>query len=40
MNEEGRAVTMQSLKSAGMKGVKFLRGTANLLILKYEDIQY
>jgi hypothetical protein len=40
MNEEGRVGTMESLKRAQMKGVKLLRETASLLILKYEDIQY
>ena len=40
MNEEGRVGTMESLKRAQTKGVKLLRQTASLLILKYEDIQY
>ena len=40
MNEEGRVGTMESLKRAQTKGVKLLRETASLLILKYEDIQY
>jgi len=40
INEEGRVGTMESLKRAQKKGVKLLRETASLLILKYEDIQY
>jgi hypothetical protein len=40
MNEEGRAGTMVSLKTAQTKRVKLLREPASLLILKYEDIQY
>ena len=40
MNEEGCVGTMESLKRAQTKGVKLLRETASLLILKYEDIQY
>jgi len=40
MNEEGHVGTMESLKRAQTKGVKLLRETASLLILKYEDIQY
>ena len=40
MKEEGRVGTMGSLKRAHTKGVKLLRETASLLILKYEDIQY
>jgi len=39
MNEEGRVDTMESLKRAHTKGVKLLRETASLLILKYDDIQ-
>jgi len=40
MNEEGRIGTTESLKRAQTKGVKLLRETASLFILKYEDIQY
>ena len=40
MNEGGCVGTMESLKRAQTKGVKLLRETASLLILKYEDIQY
>jgi hypothetical protein len=40
MNEEGRLGTMESLKRSQTKGVKLLRETASLLILKYTDIQY
>jgi len=39
MNEEGPVGTMESLKRAQTNGVKLLRETASLLILKYEDIQ-
>jgi len=40
VNEEGRVGTMDSFKRAQTKGVKLLRETASLLILKYEDILY
>jgi hypothetical protein len=40
MNEEGRVGTMESYKRAQTKGVKLLRETASLLILKCEDIKY
>jgi hypothetical protein len=40
MNEEDSVDTMESLKRAQPKGVKLLRETASLFILKYEDRQY
>jgi len=40
MNEEGHVGTVEGLKRAKTKGVKVLRETTSLLILKYEDIQY
>jgi hypothetical protein len=39
MIEEGHVGTRESLKRAKTKGVKLLRETASLLILKYEDVQ-
>jgi hypothetical protein len=40
MNKEGPVGTMESLKRVQTKGVKLLRETAGLLILKYDDIKY
>jgi len=40
IHEEGRLGKTESLKRVHTKGVKLLRETASLLILKYEEIQY
>jgi hypothetical protein len=40
IDEEDRTGTMESLKTAQIKGVKILREIASFLVIKYEDIQY
>jgi hypothetical protein len=40
MKEEHHIVTMESLKRAQTKGVKLLRETTSLLIIKNDDIHY